>query len=99
IDLAIEDEAGGKDDAGRARVRKEYESIELPKTVPAYKAMLVDSEGMVWVRDYRRTSPSLVTWTVFTREGKQASEVQLPLHLTVFEIGRDYVLGKFIDPS
>jgi hypothetical protein len=98
IDLAIEDEAGGRDDAARARVRKSYEAIELPKTIPAYKAMLVDSEGMVWIRDYRRASPTLAQWTVFTSEGRQVAEVQLPLHLTVSEIGRDYVLGKFIDP-
>jgi len=98
IDLAIEDEAAGKDDVGRERVRKSYEAIELPKTIPAYKAMLVDSEGMVWIRDYRRASPTFAQWTVFTRDGKQIAEVQLPLHLTVSEIGRDYVLGKYIDP-
>lgn len=98
IDLAIEDEAAGGDDVKRARVRKSYQEIELPKTIPAYKAMLVDSEGMVWIRDYRRANPTLARWTVFTREGKQVAEVQLPLHLTVSEIGRDYVLGKFIDP-
>jgi hypothetical protein len=98
IDLAIEDEAAG-DEKARERLRKSYESMELPKTIPAYKAMLVDSEGMVWIRDYRRNSPSLVAWTVFTHDGKQVAEVLLPLHLTVSEIGRDYVLGKFIEPG
>jgi hypothetical protein len=99
IDLAVEDEAGGKDDAARDRVRKSYEAMDLPKTIPAYKAMLVDSQGMVWIRDFRRASPTLANWTVFTRDGKQVAEVRLPLHLTVYEIGRDYVLGKFIDPE
>jgi hypothetical protein len=59
--------------------------------------MLVDSEGAVWVRDYRSRGDQ-VTWTVFTREGQQLAEVQLPVSLTVFEIGKDYVLGKFVDP-
>jgi hypothetical protein len=60
--------------------------------------MLIDSEGMVWIRDYRRASPTFAQWTVFTTDGKQVAEVQLPLHLTVSDIGRDYVLGKYIDP-
>jgi hypothetical protein len=98
IDLAVEDEAAGKDDAARERVRKQYATMDLPKTIPAYKAMLIDSEGMVWVRDYRRASPTTALWTVFTSAGKQVAEVQLPLHLTVSEIGRDYVLGKYVDP-
>jgi hypothetical protein len=98
VDLAVEDEAAGKDDAARERVRKSYAAIELPRTIPAYKAMLIDSEGLVWIRDYRRASPTLANWTVFTANGKQVAEVQLPLHLTVSDIGRDYVLGKFIDP-
>jgi hypothetical protein len=98
IDLAVEDEAAGRDDAVRERVRKSYETMELPKTIPAYKAMLVDSEGMIWIRDYRRASPTQAQWTVFTHDGRQVAEVQLPLYLTVSEIGRDYVLGKYIDP-
>ena len=97
IDQAIETEAAGRGDDVRARVRATYEKMDLPKTVPAYKAMLVDSEGAVWVRDYRSRG-NQVTWTVFTREGRQLAEVQLPVSLTVFEIGKDYVLGKFIDP-
>jgi hypothetical protein len=98
VDLAVEDEAAGGDDAARARVRKSYEAMVLPKTIPAYKTMRVDSEGMVWIRDYRRASPTFAQWTVFTYDGKQVAEVQLPLHLTVSEIGRDYVLGKYVDP-
>lgn len=98
IERAIEQESAGRGDEARARVRKSFEAMDLPKTIPAYNAMLVDAEGMVWVRDFRPSTPASVTWTVFTRDGKQVAEVQLPVHLTVFEIGRDYVLGKYIDP-
>lgn len=99
VDFAIDEETAGRGDDVRERVRKAYDAMDLPKTVPAYKAMLVDSEGMVWVQDYPRNRSAMTIWTVFTRDGRQSSEVQLPTHLTVFEIGRDYVLGKFIDPE
>ena len=97
IDFAIATETAGRPEEAQQRVRKAYAEMELPKTIPAYKAMLVDSEHMVWIRDYRASTANS-TWTVFTRDGKLTSEVQLPTNLTVFEIGRDYVLGKYVDP-
>jgi hypothetical protein len=98
IELAADLEAAGKSDEARARLRKSYDEMQLPKTVPAYLKMLVDSEGAVWVQDYPRAKSAWATWTVFSREGRQLAEVQLPTHLTVFEVGRDYVLGKYVDP-
>ena len=99
IERAVDMEAAGRSDDERARLRKSYDEMQLPKTVPAYLRMLVDSEGMVWVQDYPRGRSTWSTWTVFSREGLQLAEVQLPAHLTVFEIGRDYVLGRYVDPD
>jgi hypothetical protein len=99
IDLAIEMEAAGRGDDVRARVRAAYEKMDLPRTVPAYRAMRVDAVGDVWVQDYPRSKSSMATWTVFTREGRQLTEVRLPTALTVFEIGKDYVLGRYVDPE
>ena len=97
IDMAIAMETAGRPEEAQQRVRKAYAEMDLPKTIPAYNAMLVDAENMVWVRDYRGSAAN-VNWTVFTRDGKLTAEVQLPANLTVSEIGRDYVLGKYIDP-
>lgn len=99
VDLSVERDAAGDGDDARARVRKSYAAIELPKTLPAYRELLVDSEGAVWVQDFPRGINGSATWTVFTRDGKLLAEVQLPVALTVFEIGRDYVLGKYVDPA
>jgi hypothetical protein len=99
IDLAIEIETAGRGDNVRDRIRTTFDGMDLPKTIPAYNAMLVDSESDVWVRDYPRGSSGTSTWTVFTRDGKQIAEVQLAINLTVTEIGRDYVLGKYMDPD
>jgi hypothetical protein len=99
IELAVDMEAAGQSDEARARLRKSYEAMQLPKTVPAYQSMLVDAEGAVWVRDYPRAKSAWATWTVFSRDGKPLAAVQLPMHLTVFEIGRDYVLGRYVDPA
>lgn len=98
IEMAIEQEIAGQTEARQKSIRESFAEMQLPKTIPAYQRMIVDVEGMVWVQDYRRKSPTTAAWTVFTRDGKQIAEVTLPLHLTVTEIGTDYVLGKFTDP-
>jgi hypothetical protein len=53
---------------------------------------------VLWVEDYPRAAVP-PRWTLFNRDGKVIAEVQMPAHLTVFEIGRDYILGKYIDPA
>ena len=41
----------------------------------------------------------MVTWRVFGRSGSPVAHVELPTHLTGFEIGSDYVLGRYLDPD
>ena len=83
----------------RKSVEEEYESIRMPRTLPPYRELLVDSEQNLWVRDYARSGPVNVLWTVFSKAGKQITEIALPNALEVYEIGKDYVLGRYIDPD
>lgn len=41
----------------------------------------------------------MVTWTVFDPTGKQLVEMLMPQALDVYEIGIDYVLGRYLDPD
>lgn len=79
----------------RKMIEGDYAGKPLPTTLPPYRELVVDSEDNLWVRDYASSGGS-VLWTVFSPAGKQLVELQLPNALEVFEIGRDYILGRFI---
>ena len=99
VEAEVEREVASNGAKSRPRVEKYFATITLPKTLPPYRALLVDAHDNLWVQDYARSTPVSVTWTVFDPTGKQLVEVQMPQSLDVYEIGADYVLGRFIDPD
>ncbi|MGQ0640664.1 MAG: hypothetical protein ACT4P6_07820 [Gemmatimonadaceae bacterium] len=99
IDYSIDQETAGRGDSIRARVASSYAQITLPKTVPAYAAMVVDREDLLWVQDYPRPQTPLVRWSIFDRSGTAVAESRVPTHLRILEVGRDYVLGSYLDPE
>ena len=75
----------------------------LPTRQPGYDAFLVDSHGNVWLRAYafRRGAVSDMpdrSWLVFDSRGVWLGLVPLPAALEPFEIGSDYVLGRWEGP-
>lgn len=99
IAYAREREIATAGEARRTAIERDYATLPFPKTVPAYAALRVDASDHLWVQDYPRVRSPNVTWSVFDREGRQVAEVALPVHLEVYEIGADYVLGRFMDPD
>lgn len=99
IAYAMDREIAGQPDGARARIERSYAEMPLPKTVPAYAAIRVDARGLLWVQDYPRRKSPTVAWSVFDAQGRQVADVALPVHLEVYEIGDDYVLGRFMDPE
>ena len=95
----IERSVANGGEARRAQIERSYADITFPSTLPAYTHLMVDAEDHVWVRGFPRGASPTVRWTVFAPTGAPAAEVQLPAHLEVFEIGRDYVLGRYLDPT
>jgi len=81
-----------------AWVERRFAEHPFPETLPPYAMLLVDSEDYLWVQDYPRAILPTVGWTVFTPDGTPAAQVTLPTHFDVFEIGRAYILGRFLDP-
>lgn len=59
---------------------------------PVILGLLVDREGMLWVRETFRG------WSVFDSSGTWVTSLEIPMH-KVFEIGPDYVLGLVLDPD
>lgn len=69
--------------------------MEFPGTFPAYAALRIDPDGHLWVRSYPRSGESGAEWSVFGPDGEWLGTVSMPAGLEVFEIGRDYVLGRW----
>lgn len=85
-------------EARRARVEAEYAEIALPATLPAYTHLVVDADDHAWIRAHPNRAAETVSWSVFSPAGTLVAEASVPQALEVFEIGRDYVLGKYLDP-
>jgi hypothetical protein len=82
----------------RAAMERESEQIVFPASHAAFTALVVDAEDHVWVRPYISPDSATVAWHVFDPAGRHTAMVPMPRILDVFEIGADYVLGKYIDP-
>ena len=74
-----------------------FDGMPLPETLPAFATVMADALDHLWVREYPvpgRDTPSPV-WTVFNPEGRVLGFVETPPRLLVYEIGADYVLGRW----
>ena len=96
---AIERAVAEEGEARRAAVEREYAAITFPTTVPAYTHLVIDSEDFAWVRAFPRSGAREARWSVFSPAGAFVGEVAVPTHLEVFEIGRDFILGRYLDPN
>lgn len=97
IDAAIYAEGGYQSEEVRKRLETHYASMKLPATLPPYNAFVVDALDHLWVQDFPRASIKTVRWSVFTADGRLVGRVQLPTALDVYEVGSDYVLGRYLD--
>lgn len=96
---AIDREVANRGENARRGVEQAYAEMRLPNTLPAYTALVVDADDRVWVRPYARGNAARAEWTVFDAKGAILATVAVPTHLSILEIGRDYVLGRYLDPD
>jgi hypothetical protein len=83
-------EASPEDRDGERTV---LEWAEWSTTMPAYDALLRDSEGMTWARIYPYDA-TMATWDVFDRTGQLVATASTPSTLEVKQIGVDWLLGQ-----
>jgi hypothetical protein len=74
-----------------------WADVRYPQTLPAYTALVVDSDDNLWVRTYPSAASAVVRWIVFSAEGVELAALSLPHTLQVNEVGRDYILGTDTD--
>ncbi|UCF18481.1 MAG: hypothetical protein JSU87_11080 [Gemmatimonadota bacterium] len=86
------------DENDRRRFEEALADMPFTQTFPAYDALLVDSEGNLWLEEY--PSPGLEapsTWKVFDNAGVLLGTVETPYRFRPFQIGPDFVLGRWLD--
>ncbi len=71
--------------------------MPFPETMPAYADLLVDAEDNLWVEEYRRPGVEAARWQVFDPDGELLGAIETPRRFNVFEIGGDFVLGRWVD--
>ena len=54
-------------------------------------------DGSVWVSEYRRPGDEQPRWKIFNVEGVYLGVVETPPRFYIFEIGSDYLLGRWRD--
>lgn len=75
------------------------QEFRFPRVLPAYSAVLLDPDGNLWVERFRPAEPVIhtVRWDVFAPDGAFRGTVAMPNDFDAFDIGRDYVLGRWKD--
>jgi hypothetical protein len=82
----------------RAALEKRYAELPMPETMPAYKSLVVDVDGDLWVQEFDVVPNRKPTrWTVFDPGGQMLGTVTMPVRFTPYDIGTDYVLGMWRD--
>lgn len=86
------------DSAQRARYEHFYGLPHaLPEYVPAFQGILADDERNLWLERYRMPGETASRWEVVTAEGAWLGQVPAPPGLRLFQVGRDFVLGRHLD--
>lgn len=81
-------------DPGRGpALRESYAEVPPPDVMPAYRDLLVDRAGLLWVADYRAHGGEPRRWTVFDPDGRVLGTVDTPDGVRVLEVGHDWILG------
>jgi|CXWL01.1.fsa_nt_gi hypothetical protein len=80
----------------RTQLADQLGAYPMPDRIPAIAALFADSDGLLWVQ----SSPAgakVIDLLVARLDGSVVARVQIPAALTVFEVGRDYILGSYTD--
>jgi hypothetical protein len=91
-------ERGTAGDDRRHDIEHRFAEMPFPKTMRAYDGMMrVDADDDLWVLDYQWKEGDEPRWTVFDSTGRLLGQVAMPKRFTPYDIGTDYVVGKWQD--
>ena len=86
------------DDTDQTRqFRRMFREAPIPDLHPAYGYLYADALGYLWVEEYRLPGDETRVTTIFDPEGRMVGSVILPKRFQIYEIGADYLLGRWVD--
>ena len=80
------------------RTEEVMRAMPWPTTVAQFGALHVDAAGNLWSGDYPVPGEDQ-RWSIFGRDGLLIATAITPAGLVVFDVGRDYILGKRADTN
>jgi hypothetical protein len=85
--------------AARQSQQAMLDATPFPRTVAPLDALVPDAEGRLWAEDAQ--APAGLArdsrWSVFDADGRWIARAEGPPRFTVFQIGPDWVLGRYTD--
>lgn len=97
IERYVRGRLSGVHERERAQRERQLAALPYPDTMPAYGAILVDSEENLWVAEYVPFGDETPTWTVFDSDHRMLGRVETPQGLAIHQIGTDFVIGSYRD--
>jgi hypothetical protein len=82
----------------RQAMTRQLAASPMPERLPPVSALFSDPDGLLWVQ----TSPPgarAIDFLVMQLDGRVTARVQVPLAMTIHEIGHDYILGSYLDAN
>ena len=75
--------------------RNQLDALPSGHTMPVFDAVLSDSEGRIWLRDFVPTwvDKHANAWTVINPAGRVERRVAVPVDITLTHVGGEYVTG------
>jgi len=86
--------------AGESPQRAAYEDfyrqpLPLPEWVPVATRLVSDSEGHLWIERFRLPWEAAAVWDILAPDGEWLGAIELPPGGVVYQIGRDFILGRW----
>jgi len=73
-------------------IRSQVEGWEWPENLPAFVEMVVDSEGVLWLRAFSLDADAPKVWSLMDPETGYIGDIELPERHSLLAVGADYLL-------
>ncbi len=83
--------------ATRPNLSNHMDGMDVPANRPAYRKIIVDEPGNIWVEDYQPEPRRPSRWTIFASDGRLLGTIGIPPTFRLLDIGDTWVLGVGLD--
>lgn len=99
LDAQFREQLEAMPDEMRSQFEAQGRESDLPhgEFVPPYGEIRTDHDGNLWVSDYDDPTDPPGHWTVYDPTGAVAARILLPDRFRPFDIGPDWILGRYLD--